>query len=52
MNANLFILAGSVDRSWNTLWPSLLRMYTQLVDLGFIYVDGKIVIKEDDGYEK
>jgi len=45
-------LADLVDRRWNTLWPSLLRMYAQLVDLGFRYVDGKIIIKdEEDGDE-
>lgn len=45
-------MAGLVDRRWNTLWPSLLRMYNQLVELGFIYIDGKIVINEEDMYEE
>ena len=30
-----------VDRRWNTLWASLLRMYNQLVELGVLYVDEK-----------
>ena len=45
-------LAGLVDRSWNTLWPSLLRMYNQLVELGFRYVDSEIILKDEEGYDE
>jgi len=37
-------VAGLDDSRWNTLWASLMRMYNQLDELGFRYVDEKIVI--------
>ncbi len=48
-----FNLAGLRDRRWNTLWDSLLRMYYQLDELGFRYIDGKVTInteENDEGY--
>ncbi len=52
MNAGLFYLAGLRDRRWNTLWESLLRMYYQLDELGFRYIDGKVIINTEENDEE
>jgi hypothetical protein len=41
-------LVRPVDLSWNTLEPSLILMYEELVDLGWAYYDGEISIIEAD----
>jgi hypothetical protein len=41
-------MAGLDDSRWNTLWGSLMRMYDQLDELGFRYVDGKVIINKEE----
>jgi len=35
-------MEGSLSTRANTIFPSLILMYEKLVELGFIYVDGKV----------
>ena len=42
----LIILVREIDSTWNPVQSSVLVMYKKLIDLGFTYYDGKIVIIE------
>ncbi len=37
-----------IDSRWNTLLPSISKMYGKLVDLGFVYYNGEIHIVEPE----
>lgn len=42
----VFILVHLCDLSWNQILPSLGLMHDKLVEMGFEYYNGKIVINE------
>jgi hypothetical protein len=44
----LQILVRHIDLSWNTIEPSLVLMYGKLVELDFVYYDGRIQIIEPE----
>ena len=44
--ASLFALVHLCDLSWNQIVPSLRLMQFKLIDLGFEYYNGNIVINE------
>ena len=41
-----FLLAGHVAQFWNTIEPSLLRMYEKLAELGFSNENGSVTYIE------
>jgi len=45
-NGRVFILVHICDLSWNQIVPSLGLMHDKLVEMGFEYDDGKIVVSK------
>ena len=43
-----FLLVHLCDLSWNQIVPSLRLMQSKLIDLGFEYYNGNIVISETE----
>jgi len=41
-------MVHSIDLSWNQIEASLVTMYEKLIELGFVYYNGKIEIVEPE----
>jgi len=44
----VFFLAGSLDHGWNLFLADLIRFSERLEELGFRYVDGKVIVIDEE----
>jgi hypothetical protein len=52
LKPELLSMVSHVDITWNSFLPYLIKLNDQLEDLGFRYVDNKVIVSKEDIDEK